>query len=63
MNVYECGTWFLILRQEHRLTVFENRVVRRKFGPKRVEVTGDWRKLHEELNHLYSTPNVIKMIK
>jgi hypothetical protein len=54
----------LILREEHRLRVFENRVLRRIFGPKRDEVTGDWRKLHnEELHNLYSWPNIIRMIK
>jgi hypothetical protein len=50
--------------EEHRLRVFENRVLRRIFGPKRVEVTGGWRKLHnEELHNLYSSPNIITMIK
>jgi hypothetical protein len=54
----------LILREEHRLRVFENRVLRRIFGPKRDEVTGDFRKLHnEELHKLYSSPNKIRMIK
>jgi hypothetical protein len=52
------------LREEHRLRVFENRVLRRIFGPKRDEVKGDWRKLHnEELHNLYSSPNIIRMIK
>jgi hypothetical protein len=50
--------------EEHRLRVFENRVLRRIFGPKRDEVTGNWRKLHnEEFHRLYSSPNVIRMIK
>jgi hypothetical protein len=54
----------LILREEHRLRVFENRVLRRIFGPKRDEVTGGWRKLHnEELHNLYSSPIIIIMIK
>jgi hypothetical protein len=54
----------LIKREEHRLRVLENRVLRRIFGPKRVEVTGDWRKLHnEKLHNLYSSPNIIGMIK
>jgi hypothetical protein len=53
--LYGCETWSLILREERRLRVFENRVLRRVFGPKRDEVTGEWRKLHnEELNDLYS---------
>jgi hypothetical protein len=53
--LYECENWSLTLREEHRLSVFENRVLRRIFGPKRDEVTGGWRKLHhEELHNLYS---------
>jgi hypothetical protein len=46
--MYGCKTWSLTLREEHRLRVFENRVLRRLFGPKRAEVTGEWRKLHNE---------------
>jgi hypothetical protein len=62
--MYECETWSLTLREEHRLRVFENRVLRRIFGPKRDHATGDWRKLHnEELHNLYSSPNIIRMIK
>jgi hypothetical protein len=54
----------LTLREEHRLRVFENRVLRRIFGRKREEVTGGWRRLHtEELHNLYSSPNIIRMIK
>jgi hypothetical protein len=54
----------LTLREERRLRVFENRVLRRIFGPKRDEVTGEWRKLHnEELNDLYSSPNIVRVIK
>jgi len=54
----------LTLREEHRLRVFENRVLMRIFGPKRDEVTGEWRKLHnEELNDLYSSPNIVRVIK
>jgi hypothetical protein len=57
-------TWSLTLREEHGLRVFENRVLRRIIGPKRDEVPGDWRKLHnEELYNLYSSPNIIRMIK
>jgi hypothetical protein len=52
----------LTLREEHRLRLFENRVPRRTFGPERAEVTGGWRKLHdEELHNLYSRPNIIRM--
>jgi hypothetical protein len=52
------------LTEERRLRVFENRVLRRVFGPKRDEVTGKWRKLHnEELNDLYSLPNIVRVVK
>ena len=52
--LYACETWSLTLREERRLRVFENRVLRRVFGPKRDEVTGEWRELHnEELSDLY----------
>jgi hypothetical protein len=50
--LYECESWFHALREGHRLKVFENRVLRRKFGSKREEVTKGWRKLHEELHIL-----------
>jgi hypothetical protein len=61
--LYRYEIWYPILR-EHRLRVFENRVLRRIFGPKRDEVIGGWRKLHnEELHNLYSSPNIIRMIK
>jgi hypothetical protein len=54
--LYGCETWSLTLREEYRLGVFENRALRRIFGPKRDEVTGEWRKLHnEELHDLYSS--------
>jgi hypothetical protein len=62
--LYGCETWFLTLREEHRLRVFENRVLRRMFGPKEDEVTGEWRKLHnEELRNLYSSSSIIRIIK
>ena len=62
--LYGCETWSLTLREERRLRVFENKVLRRIFGPKRDEVTGGWRKLHnEELNDLYVTPNIVRVIK
>ena len=62
--LYGCETWSLTLREEHRLTVFENRALRRIFGPKRDGVTGDWRTLHNaELNDLYSSPNIVRVIK
>jgi len=59
-----CETWTLTLREEWRLRVFENRVLRRIFGPKRDKITGERRKLHnEELNDLYSPPNIVQVIK
>jgi hypothetical protein len=59
-----CETWSLALREEHRLRVFEDRVLRRIFGPKRDEVTGEWRKLHnEEPHNLYSSPDIIRQVK
>jgi hypothetical protein len=61
--LYGCETWSLTLREEHRLRVFENRVVRRIFGPEREE-DGSWRKLHnDELHNLYSSPNIVRVIK
>jgi hypothetical protein len=57
-------TWSLTLREERRLRVFENRVLKRIFGPKRDEETGGWRKLHnEELHKFYSSPSIIRIIK
>jgi len=62
--LYGCETWSLTLREERRLRVFENRVLRKVFEPKRDEVTGEWRKLHnEELNDLYSLPNIVRVVK
>jgi hypothetical protein len=61
--LYGCETWSLILREEHRLRVFENRVLRRIFGPGRDEVKGEWRKMHNwELHNLYSSPDVIRQL-
>ena len=62
--LYGCETWSLTLREERKLRVFENRVLRRIFGLRRDEVTGEWRRLHnEELNDLYSSPNIVRVIK
>jgi hypothetical protein len=62
--LYGCETWSLTLREEHKLRVFENRVLRRIFGPKKDEMTGEWRKLHnKELRDLYSSPSIIRIIK
>jgi hypothetical protein len=57
--LYGCGTWSLMLREEHGLKVFENRVLRR--GPKMDKMTGGWIKLHEELQHLYSSSNINRL--
>jgi len=62
--LFGCETRSLTLREERRLRVFENRVLRRVFGPKRDGVTGEWRKLHnEELSDLYSLPNIVRVVK
>jgi hypothetical protein len=62
--LFVCETWSVTLREEHRLRVFENRVLRRIFGPKRDELTGEWRKLHnEELRDFYSSLSIIRIIK
>ena len=61
--LYGCEIWSLTFREERRLSVFENRVLRKIFGPRRDEVTGEWRKLHnEELNDLYCSSNIIRVI-
>jgi len=65
LSVVACGwqTWSLTIREKHRLRVFENRVLRRMFGPKREEVTRDWRKLYnEELNDMHS-PKIVQVTK
>jgi hypothetical protein len=62
--LYGCETWSLTLREEHRLRVFENRVLRGISGPKRDEVTREWRKLHNgELHNLHSSPDIIRQVK
>jgi len=62
--LYGCETWSLTLREECRLRVFENRMLRRVFGPKRDEVTEERRKLHnEELSDIYSLPNIVRVVK
>ena len=62
--LYGCETWSLSLREKRKLRVFENRVLMRIFGPRRDEVTGEWRRLHnEELNDLYCSPNIVRVIK
>jgi len=62
--LYGCETWSLTLREEKKLRVFENMVLRRIFGPRSDEVTGEWRRLHNaELNDLYCSPNIVRVIK
>jgi hypothetical protein len=62
--LYGCETWSVTLREERRVRELENRVLREIRGPKREEVTGDWRQLHnEELNDLYCSPNIVRVIK
>jgi len=62
--LYGCETWSLTLWEERKLRVSENMVLRRIFGPRKDEVTGEWRRLHiEELNDLYTSPNIVRVIK
>jgi len=61
--LYGCKTWYLTWREELNKKVFENRVLKNIFGHKRDEVTGEWRRLHNELYDLYCSPNIVRMIK
>ena len=62
--LYGCETWSLTLQEERKLRVYENKVLRRIFGPRRDKITGEWRRLHnEELNDLYCSPNIVQVIK
>jgi hypothetical protein len=61
--LYGCETWSLILREEHRLKVFVNKVLKRIFGPEKDEILGGWRILHNERHKFFSSPNIIRMIK
>jgi hypothetical protein len=62
--LYGCETWSLTLREEHKLRVYENRMLRKIFGPKWDEVTEEWKKLHnEELRDLYSSPSIIRIMQ
>ena len=62
--LYGCEIWLLTLREERKLRLFENMVLRRIFGPRRDDVTGEWRRLHkEEVNDLYSSPNIVRVVK
>ena len=62
--LYGCETWSLTLLEERKLRMFENMVLRRIFGPRREEVTGEWRRVHnEELNDFYFSPNIVRVIK
>jgi hypothetical protein len=62
--LYGCKTWLVKLREERRLRVNKNSLLWRVFGPKREEVTGEWRKIHnKELNDLYSLPNIVRVVK
>jgi hypothetical protein len=63
VDLYGCETWSLTLGKEHVVTVFENRVLVRTFGPTRDEIAGERKKLHTELHNLYSSPNIVRQIK
>jgi hypothetical protein len=62
--LYGCEAWSLTLKEDHRVRVFDNRVLRGIFGPKREEVAGGWNRQHnEELHNLYASPNVTRVMK
>jgi len=62
--LYGCETWLLTLREERRLRVFENRALRKIFGPRRDEVAGEWTEQHnEDMNDLYSSPNIFRVMQ
>jgi len=62
--LYGCESWSTTLADEHKLRVFENKILRKIYGPKRDEMTGEWRRLHnDELYGLYDSPNVVKIMK
>jgi hypothetical protein len=62
--LYDCGAWYFTFREECKLRVFENRVLRGIFGPTREEVAGGWRRLHnEELRNLYISPSIVRVVK
>jgi hypothetical protein len=61
--LYGCGTWSFTRREEHTLRVFENRILRRVFGPNKDEVTGEWKWHSEELHNLYSYADIIRQVK
>ena len=61
--MFRCDTWFLTLKEECRLRVFENRLLRKIFGPKKDKITGDWRRLQNEGFCYFFSPNIIQVIK
>jgi hypothetical protein len=62
--LYGCETWSLTVREEHGMRAFENWVLKRRFGPNMVGISGGWRKLHnDQLHSFYSSPNIIRMVK
>jgi hypothetical protein len=61
--LYGCETWSFAVREEYRLRAFENRELRRIFGPRREGVAGGWRRMHNELHSLYTSPTVVRVVK